>query len=63
MFKDNLTPGAPTKLEAPASKKKETTARTAKLRSSKWYQDAAQSIGIAKERSREDGDDISRHRN
>jgi hypothetical protein len=65
MFKDNVTPGLAalaTKPEATASKKKETTGRTAKLKSSKWYQHAAQSIGIAKETSHDDGDDFFRHR-
>jgi hypothetical protein len=46
-----------TKSEEPASKKKKTVARTAKLKSSKWYQGAAQSIGITKERSLESRDD------
>jgi hypothetical protein len=40
-----------TKLKVPASQKKKTVGRTAKLKLSKWYQAAAKSIGITKERS------------
>jgi hypothetical protein len=43
---------APTKSKEPASKKKKTVARAAKLKSSKWYQGAARSIGITKESAR-----------
>jgi predicted nucleic acid-binding Zn ribbon protein len=50
MFKYNVTEAAVTKTEVPASKKKKKTAgRTVKLKSSKWYQNAARSIGITKE--------------
>ena len=39
-----------TKSKVAASKKKKTAGKTAKLKSSKWYQGAARSIGITKER-------------
>jgi len=39
-----------TKSKGAASKKKRTVGKTAKLKSSKWYQGAARSIGITKER-------------
>jgi hypothetical protein len=42
----------PTKSKEPASKKKKTVARAAELKSSKWYQGAARSIGITKESAR-----------
>jgi hypothetical protein len=38
------------KSKVAASKKKKTMRKTAKLKSSKWYQGAARSIGITKER-------------
>ena len=41
-----------------ASKKKKTGSRAAKLKSSKWYQDAARSVGIVKDRSLESRDDV-----
>ena len=46
-----------TKSEEPGSKKKKTVVRTAKLKSSNWYQGAARSIGITKERSLASRDD------
>ena len=45
------------KSEVARSNKKKTTDRTAKLKSSKWYHSAAQSIGITTGRSLESRDD------
>jgi len=42
-----------TKSKASTSKKKKAAGRRAKLKSRKWYQSAARSIGITKERSLE----------
>ena len=50
MFKNNVTDAAVSKPEVPASKKKKTADRTAKLKSSTWYQSGVRLIGIAKER-------------
>jgi len=55
MSKNNVTDAAITK---PASKKKKTADRTVKLKSSKWYQSAVQSIGITKERFVESRDGV-----
>ena len=41
------------KSKVPASKKKKAVGRTAKLKSSKWYKGAAQSIGITKAKAPE----------
>ena len=45
------------KSEVARSNKKKTAGRTAKLKSSKWYHSAAQSIGITTGRSLESRDD------
>ena len=45
------------KSKLPGDRKKKTARRSAKLKSSKWYQGAARSIGITKQRSLENGDD------
>jgi hypothetical protein len=58
MSKNNVTDAAVTKPEVPASKKKKTADRTVKLKSSKWYQSAVQSIGISKEKFVESRDGI-----
>jgi hypothetical protein len=50
MSKNNVTDAAVTKPEVSATKKKKTADRTAKLKSSEWYQRGARSIGITKER-------------
>jgi hypothetical protein len=53
VFKDDLTKVDATKSKVSTSKKKRTAGKTAKLKSSNWYQGAARSIGITKERSLE----------
>ncbi len=57
MSKGNLTKAGAAKSKVPASKKKKTGGRSAKLKSSNWYQGAFQSVGITKERllERRDG--------
>jgi len=50
MSKNNVTDAAVIKPEVSATKKKKTVDRTAKLKSSEWYQSGARSIGITKER-------------
>ena len=45
------------KSEVARSNEKKTAGRTAKLKSSKWYHSAAQSIGITTQRSLENRDD------
>ena len=49
MFKNDVIKVGAAKSKVSTSKKKR-TARTAKLKSSNWYQGAARSIGITKER-------------
>jgi hypothetical protein len=56
MFKKNVTKAGTTKSTVSANKKK-TGGRAAKLKLSKWYQGAARSIGITKERSPESRDE------
>jgi hypothetical protein len=51
VFKDDLIKVVATKSKVSTSKKKRTAGRTAKLKSSNWYQRAARSIAITKERS------------
>jgi hypothetical protein len=58
MSKNNVTDAAVTKPEVPTSKKKKTADRTARLKSSNWYQSAVQSIGISKEKFVESRDGI-----
>ena len=53
----NVTKAGTTKPTVSANKKKKTGGRTAKLKSSKWYEGAARSIGITKERSLESRDE------
>ena len=48
-----------TKSEKSANKKKKTVGRTAKLKSSNWYQGAARSIGIKKRNRSKSRDDLS----
>ncbi len=53
---NTMYPGISTaaaKSKVPASKKKKAVGRTAKLKSSKWYKGAAQSIGITKAKAPE----------
>ena len=50
MFKNDVIKVGAAKSKVPTSKKKRTAGRTAKLKSSNWYRDAARSIGITKER-------------
>jgi len=58
MPKYTVIEAAVTKPEVPASKKKKTADRTVKLKSSKWYQSAVQSIGITKEKFVESRDGV-----
>jgi hypothetical protein len=46
---DVMIEAAVAKPVVPASKKKKTAGKTAKLKSSAWYQSAVRSIGITKE--------------
>jgi hypothetical protein len=55
---DVMTDAAIAKPVVLASKKKKTAGRTAKLKSSKWYQSAVRSIGITKERLVESRDRV-----
>jgi len=48
--KNDVTKVGAAKSTVPANKKKKTASRTAKLKSSQWYQGAVRSIGIAKVR-------------
>ena len=50
MFKNDVIKVGAMKSKMATSKKKRTAVRTAKLKLSNWYQDAARSIGITKER-------------
>jgi hypothetical protein len=54
----NKAPGS--KLKVPASKKKKTAGRMAKLKSSSWYEGAARSIRISSRRAQEKGDEFDR---
>src|SRR5580700_4460410 len=54
----NLTEAGATGSNAQASKKKKTAAKTAKLKSSAWYQGAVRSIGITRERLSENCDEL-----
>jgi len=57
-----MTKADATKFIVPANKKKKTGSRSAKLKSSKWYQDATRSVGIVKDRSLESRNDVSQKR-
>lgn len=57
MSNKSVTNMGAAKFKVPASKKKKAV-RTAKLKSSKWYQSAVRSIGIVKARSPESRDDV-----
>ncbi len=59
----NLTEAGATGSNAQASKKKKTAAKTAKLKSSAWYQGAVLSIGITRKSrvEKETGNEIARH--
>jgi len=50
VFKNDVIKVGATKSKMATSKKKRTAGRTAKLKLSNWYQDAARSIGITKEK-------------
>ena len=52
MSKNDVTKTGATKSKVSADKKKKGGGRTAKLKSSTWYQGAARSIGINKEIAR-----------
>jgi hypothetical protein len=54
----NLTETGATESNSQASKKKKTAAKTAKLKSSAWYQGAVRSIGITRERFFENRDEL-----
>ena len=56
----NLTEAGATGSNVQASKKKKTAAKTAKLKSTAWYQDAVRSIGIATAASTRSRDDKAR---
>jgi hypothetical protein len=51
VFKNDVIKVGAAKSKGSTSKKKRTAGKTAKLKSSDWYQGAARSIGITKERS------------
>jgi len=53
----NSTEAGVTEPKAQASKKRRTASKTAKLKSSAWYQGAVRSIGITKERLFENRDE------
>jgi hypothetical protein len=52
MSKNDLTVVHAPKLNTSATAKKKKTSRTAKLKSSGWYEGASQSIGISKKSAR-----------
>jgi hypothetical protein len=51
MSKNSAIKALPAKLIVTASGTKKSTAKAAKLKSTKWYQHAARSIGIAKSKA------------
>jgi hypothetical protein len=57
-----MTKADAAKATVPANKKKKPGSRAAKLKSSKWYEEAARSVGIAKDRSLESRDDVMKKR-
>jgi hypothetical protein len=57
MSNKSVTDVGAEKFKVPASKKKKTV-KTAKLKSSKWYQSAVRSIGIVKAKASESRDDV-----
>jgi len=57
-----MTKADAAKSRVPASKTKKPGSRAAKLKSSKWYQDAARLVGIVKDRSLENRDDVLEER-
>jgi hypothetical protein len=57
MSNKSVTDVGAEKFKVPTSKKKKTV-KTAKLKSSKWYQSAVRSIGIVKAKSPEIHDDV-----
>lgn len=59
MSKSNLTKVGTAKTRVPASEKRKTSGRTAKLKSSKWYQGTFQSVGIIKGSLLETRGDVS----
>ena len=57
MSNKSVTDVGAAKFNVPTRKKKKTV-RTAKLKASKWYQSAVESIGIVKSRSPDSRDDV-----